>query len=84
MMATDLDMGLDGLIERLSDEADLCRNDGAGDIASLLDEAAKALGLADEALAALYVVRPDNWDDDDDPQQVEAWQLLNVALASMK
>ena len=27
------------LIERLSDEADLCRNDGADDIAALLDEA---------------------------------------------
>ena len=31
------------LIERLSDEADLCRNEGANDIAVLLDEAAKAL-----------------------------------------
>ena len=74
----------ESLLERLRNEADLCTNDGAGDIANLLDEAANALGLADEALAALYVVRPDNWDDDDDPQQVEAWQLLNVALASLK
>lgn len=31
------------LISRLQDEADLCRNDGAGDIAALLDEAATAL-----------------------------------------
>lgn len=31
------------LIERLVNEADLCRNDGANDIAALLDEAAKAL-----------------------------------------
>jgi len=31
------------LIERLNDEADLCRNEGANDIAVLLDEAAKAL-----------------------------------------
>lgn len=31
------------LISRLQDEADLCRNDGASDIAALLDEAAEAL-----------------------------------------
>ena len=31
------------LISRLQDEADLCRNEGADDIAGLLDEAAKAL-----------------------------------------
>lgn len=72
------------VIERLSNEADQCRNDGAEDIAKLLDEAVAALSAADVALAALYVVRPDNWDDDDDPQQVEAWQLLNVALATLK
>ena len=32
-----------GLIERLRDEADLCRNEGADDIARLLDEACAAL-----------------------------------------
>ena len=32
------------LLARLSDEADLCRNDGANDIAALLDEAHSALG----------------------------------------
>lgn len=73
-----------GLIERLSNEADQCRNDGAGDIARLLDEAVWVLEKADEALAALYVVRPDNWNDDDDPQQVGAWLLLNQALARLK
>lgn len=31
------------LISRLQDEADLCRNDGADDIAALLDEAVEAL-----------------------------------------
>jgi len=31
------------LLARLQDEADLCRNEGANDIAALLDEAAKAL-----------------------------------------
>lgn len=39
---------LASLVERLRDEADLCRNDGADDIAELLDEAATTL----EALAA--------------------------------
>jgi len=29
----------DDLVERVSDEADLCRNDGADDIAKLLDDA---------------------------------------------
>jgi hypothetical protein len=36
------------LVERLSDEADLCRNDGADDVASLLDDAADRI----EALSA--------------------------------
>lgn len=35
-----------GLIQRLQNEADLCRNDGASDIAALLDEAVKALQVA--------------------------------------
>lgn len=34
---------MNDLIQRLSDEADQCRNDGAGDIAKLLDEARAAL-----------------------------------------
>lgn len=35
------------LVERLRNEADLCRNDGANDIASLLDEAIAALAAAE-------------------------------------
>lgn len=35
------------LAERLSTESDLCRNDGAADIAALLDEAAVALTAAE-------------------------------------
>ena len=34
------------LLDELSDEADLCRNEGATDIANLLDEAATALRAA--------------------------------------
>jgi hypothetical protein len=32
------------LLERVQDEADLCRNEGAQDIADLLDETEKELG----------------------------------------
>lgn len=41
------------LISRLQDEADLCRNEGASDIAALLDEAAKALRVERVVLAEL-------------------------------
>lgn len=37
------------LIERLADEADLCRNEGADDIAALLDEARTALAEAEQS-----------------------------------
>lgn len=43
-----------GLVERLLNEADQCRNDGATDIANLLDEAAAA--ASDLAKAAHGVV----------------------------
>lgn len=41
------------LILRLQDEADLCRNDGASDIAALLDEAAEAMRMERVVLAEL-------------------------------
>lgn len=41
------------LISRLQDEADLCRNEGASDIAALLDEATEALRLQRVVLAEL-------------------------------
>ena len=41
------------LISRLQDEADLCRNDGATDIADLLDEATEALRVERVVLAEL-------------------------------
>ena len=41
------------LIQRLQDEADLCRNEGADDIAALLDEAAEALKDSDWLRARL-------------------------------
>ncbi len=42
----------DTLIQRLSDEADLCRNDGATDVAKLLDDAVYALVNQAARLAA--------------------------------
>ena len=44
------------LIQRLSDEADLCRNDGATDIAGLLDEAQSAL---EQQAAQIEALRAD-------------------------
>ena len=41
------------LISRLQDEADLCHNEGASDIAALLDEAAEALRVERVVLAEL-------------------------------
>ena len=41
------------LISRLQDEADLCRNDGANDIAALLDDATEALRVERVVLAEL-------------------------------
>jgi len=43
----------DGLLERIQDEADLCRNEGAQDIANLLDEAWKALSEGAQITAKL-------------------------------
>lgn len=45
------------LVERLMDEADLCRNEGAADIAALLDEAWRAL----EFYRAVQAKRPPRW-----------------------
>ena len=41
--ASPVDCHVVPLVERLRDEADLCRNEGATDIAALLDEAAEEL-----------------------------------------
>ncbi len=49
----------------------------------LIDQAFPA-GYGDpmaDALTALVAVRPSNWDDDDDPEQVAAWRAAEKALA---
>lgn len=45
---------IDYLIERLGDEADLCRNETATDIADLLDETVKLLTAHRESLREIY------------------------------
>ena len=51
------------LISRLQDEADLCRNDGAADIAALLDEAVEAIRDRnhDTQVGAKWRARPSCW-----------------------
>jgi hypothetical protein len=45
------------LVDRLSDEADLCRNDGAEDIANLLDESRIAIVHLTDALQEITLGR---------------------------
>ncbi len=58
------------LISRLQDEADLCRNDGANDIAALLDEAMEALRDRDHDTAV-----GENWRTD---SRLEEWFPLTA------
>lgn len=37
-----------------------------------------------EAAAAVMAIRPANWDDDDDPEQVAAWRKLDEAIAKAR
>lgn len=52
------------LASRLSDEADLCRNDGADDIANLLDEARRALVATIDALESIETISSDDYQND--------------------
>ncbi len=56
------------LISRLQDEADLCRNDGASDIAALLDEATEALRVERVVLAELALKR--------EAEAAQEWRLV--------
>lgn len=68
--------GLKNLIQRLNDEADMCSNEGASDIAHLLWEAAAAV-----AASPAVQVEPVAWmwqhDDTGRTGFVDAWQLAN-------
>ena len=48
------EIDLDALMESVSDEADLCRNETANDIADLLDKCHAALSVLREDLAGAY------------------------------
>ena len=49
------------LIDALRNEADLCRNDGADDVAILLDAAAKRIGLLLEELYETKLTQGEVW-----------------------
>lgn len=36
------------------------------------------------ALGAIWSVRPENWDDDDDPEQADAWRQVQAAVAKFQ
>lgn len=65
----------DELIQRLRDEADLCRAETADDIARLLDEAAAALDLQSKEAARYHWMRAawlEGVEDDTDPVAQQA------------
>ena len=50
----------ENFIDRLLTEADLCRNEGADDIAKLLDEASQEIGVLNSELASAHDILADN------------------------
>jgi len=54
---------MNDLIQRLNDESDLCRNEGADDIANLLDEAIAALSSVEAKPVAYYLEWGDDWNE---------------------
>ena len=54
---TPVDRPVRPLVERLNDEADLCRNEGADDIAALLDEAVEELRALDQSRQTYFAER---------------------------
>lgn len=48
----------------------------AADLRSLIEERKALL----DALCAAHSIRPENWDDDEDPAQVAAWKLVAAAV----
>ena len=81
-------MSYTGLVERLGDEADLCRNEGADDIAALLDDARAAIealtrpvdveAIVDAALDAANLVTLDGY------FEYDREAALAAALAAME
>ena len=65
------------MISRLENEADLCRNDGAGDIALLLDEAALCIGnLQDMVRWAYSKLHHMSYSKPDDALMMDRMKLL--------
>lgn len=72
------------LISRLQDEADLCRNDGATDIAALLDEAVEALRDRNHDTAAGEKWRTDSRLEEWFPLTAERLAALEAENAALK
>lgn len=65
------------MISRLENEADLCRNDGASDIAALLDEAALCVGdLQDMVRWAYSKLHHMSYSKPDDALMLDRMKLL--------
>ena len=65
------------MISRLENEADLCRNDGASDIAGLLDEAAGCVGdLQDMVRWAYSKLHHMNYSKPEDALMLDRMKLL--------
>jgi hypothetical protein len=72
------------LISRLQDEADLCRNDGATDIAALLDDAVEALRDRNHDTAAGEKWRTDSRLEEWFPLTAERLAALEAENAALK
>lgn len=70
-----------GLVERLRDESDLCRNDGADDIALLLDEAATELERLQAGYRRLLAATDVEMGDGDLAREVAAQALAPSTAA---
>ena len=80
--ASPVDCHVVPLVERLRDEADLCRNDGATDIAALLDEAANEVHNLAWALSLPGFDRMAT--DEQEAEHQAGVQRVNDVLAEME
>lgn len=66
------------LVERLQEEADLCRNEGATDIAELLDEAAAEVVALEQSSRTYFAERNSARDAVRRRQQQDAWTAAQM------
>ena len=72
------------IVDDLIDCRDTLRAEGGfhkhGRSMARMATAANWIEAAYYAMQAVSAIRPSNWDEDDDPDQVSAWRLLDEAL----